>query len=140
MAIGNVDTARRLLRSSRPITEGFRSPGIRGTKRNVYIFEDVVYKLEKPNWVGVNRMEFTNYNDWKDCLPFPWRVPEMDLLTVDGQDIIAAEFISGYSLGSELSDSDLIIYIQGLTGLIDTWNGNVIRTADGALYIIDLDY
>lgn len=118
-----------------------------GSSRIVYLINGVIYKVDR-NHYRDNAYEFDMYQKMTGNLPTGVFLPEMSLYRINGQDVIAAEFIDGIPTG------DCIDTLLGLPctcegmcispAIIDSipmWNDATYGNAmwyDGALYLIDV--
>lgn len=119
-----------------------------GTSRMVYDACGIVYKVERNGYQGVNREEYEAMESLRDTLPDNVFLPKVSLYTVGGVEVIAMETIYGQPIaaclceafGDEHLDSCMTNEELDFIGphLDDTLGMNVIRTADGKYYIIDL--
>jgi hypothetical protein len=143
--IGNVDDARQAL------TDPYLSPfSDEGCARVVYLIDNVIYKVDLAD--GGNDSEWANYQAFSGVeMPEFIAIPEMSRYEINGETVIAAEYIKGMPTGecwdrqldftclhtsepclSDRMESEIRRFIGDLA-----W-GNVI-VSDGRYYIVDLE-
>ena len=115
-----------------------------GSTRMVYLINGVIYKVE--GFEGTNEAEYDKILNTRESLPAGVFYPETSLFTIDGENIIAMEYIEGTAIydcycvdmGDEcdsvcMTDSEKFF----LVCLIDDPSGmNIIRNIHG-YYIVD---
>jgi hypothetical protein len=115
---------------------GFKLIGDYPTAREVWLYENVVYKINGHMFPDANESEFRNYLDWKDCLPAPFAFPSMHLFEFKEGTVLAAEYIDGRD--SDARDKDTLMRFEALTDLFDCWDDNV-KIKSGRYYIVDIE-
>lgn len=115
-----------------------------GTTRMVYLINGVVYKVEY--CYGVNELEYDNILNSVSLLPDNVKYPEATLYSIEGETIIAMEYISGTAIyecfcedyGDDHADVCMTHSERALlVDIMSDPNGmNVIRT-DTVYYIVD---
>ena len=136
--VGNVTDARRALydrRFKNLHPEAKRSGWF---FRRVHLINGVIYKVNARD--NCNESEWENYlrvMSISDVLPDYVRLPEMNKYVVDGQVIIAAEYIKG--IHPSYDDVDSLLHdLSCSLDLLDLHDENIILS-NGIYYIIDLD-
>lgn len=126
-----------------------------GERREVYLIEDIVYKVERSLSVKhnrVNQKEFDKANAVRETAPFNIVIPEITLYAVDGETVLAMPFIDGEEMqgcpeldGVACHDSCARCLPADIYAVIEKLDfdgpstGNTIRK-DGKYYLIDLHY
>lgn len=136
-------------------------------EREIYLLGDVVYKTDRGK--GLNDYEWGRYLEIRRRPLHEWiRVPTMSRFDIDGDVVIAAEYVEGTLMGvcapvretlvSQLrsepvspgpdawvcSQHDRCVaqwiaeYVILQMGVTDTDEGNIIRDSDGRYWVVDL--
>lgn len=121
-----------------------------GTSRVVYLINNVVYKVNLGNYI-FNDLEYDNANRLRDILPAPIKIPNMTLYRVNGENVLACDYIIGEPTGEcydRLSGRhcfcegdclpEEVEDILNLNNITDLSYGNVIVDIFGQYWIIDL--
>ena len=88
--VGNSVDAARALAGSVPVFSRH------GSTRNVYLIDNVIYKVEKPkDGTGCNEAEYDNMLNLVSILPEHILFPETTLFEFNGRTVIAMEYIIG---------------------------------------------
>lgn len=118
-----------------------------GCSRAVYKIDGIIYKVDRYDGYS-NKAEWNNYQRLtKKTLPPGFFLPKTRLIDVDGDQIIAMEYIEGlpmarcYCWESErhtenCMPEDVHDIVSNYIG--DTGGNNVIRTENGEYYLIDI--
>ena len=122
-----------------------------GCSRSAYLINGVVYKIHNLGSGGLeNAEEITRANLMRPFLPKGFAIPEMTLFEINGEEILACEYIDGILTG-ECSDEfvglpctcggiclneQTMALIDNIIDFYDWSYGNVID-CEGVLYLID---
>lgn len=133
--IGNITDARTALRAARG--EDFQQYYLNeGSFRQTFLVNDVVYKinLRRDGRVDGNEAEWANYEKLQGItLLDHWAIPQMSHYSIEGEFIIAAQYIEGY----QVFNADYI-EIERITGLWDIPGNVIVSISNGIRYIVDI--
>lgn len=121
-----------------------------GSFRECYLINDVVYKLNITSQ-DANFIEFHNGEAARGNVPAPFIVPAMSLFDIDGESVLAMEYINGESTGECTSvwldlpcecdgkcmPENIRVMALSISDDCLSW-GNTIRVGSD-YYLIDLD-
>ena len=123
-----------------------------GWTREVFRIGDVVYKVDMEQGEPNNWDEFTNIDRLRGLMPADILLPEVSMWEVNGESIIAMEYIDGIPTGECSSAffgtepcacnpgeclTDEFLYPLRKLNITDIGYGNLILTAEGKVYLID---
>lgn len=139
---GNLTDAARALAGDLPILS------MDGSTRIVYRIDEVVYKVNNGMWdEDANLTEYETIRDM-GTLPDGVYIPETSIYSVDGQNVIAMQFIEGTAVAEcyciagleECTDMCMSNDVwETVSGYLDDTAGlNTIITENGDIYLIDL--
>ena len=139
---GNLTDAARALAGDLPILS------MNGSTRFVYRIDEVVYKVNNGMWdEDTNLTEYETIRDM-GTLPDGVYIPETSIYSVDGQNVVAMQFIEGtavaecycYELGDICDNTCMPAHVwEKVNGYLDDTAGlNTIITDNGDIYLIDL--
>lgn len=118
-----------------------------GCSRAVYKIDGIIYKVDRYDGYS-NKAEWTNYLKLtKKTLPAGFFLPKTRLIDVDGEPVIAMEYIEGQAMSrcycwdserhtESCMPEDVHNVVSNYIG--DTGGDNVIRTENGDYYLIDI--